>query len=75
MSTDPKEYQLIVTKVLDELSERFFIHKRSTINKSDNLETGWGGRRRTTINSTFITEKPTRVEMEREVNGILEDIL
>ena len=57
MSTDPKEYQPIVMKVLDELSERFFIHKRST------------------INSTLITEKPPRVEMEREVNGILEHIL
>ena len=30
-------------KVLDELSEKYFIHKRPTIKKSDNLEHGWGG--------------------------------
>ena len=73
--SDQKDYHPIVMKVLDELSERYFIHKRPTIKKSDNLETGWGGKRRTTINFTFITEKPTRQEMEREVKGILEDIL
>lgn len=49
-------------KVLDELSERYFIHKRPTIKKSDNLELGWGGSggRKTTVNFTFVTEKPLR---------------
>ena len=41
------------------------------------LELGWGGKggRKTTINFTFITERPERSEIEREVKGILEDLL
>ena len=68
---------VVVMKVLDELSEKYFIHKRPTIKKSDNLELGWGGKggRKTTINFTFITERPERSEIEREVKGILEDLL
>ena len=64
-------------KVLDELSEKYFIHKRPTLKKSDNLELGWGGNggRKTTVNFTFVTEKPTRSEMEKEVKMILEEIL
>lgn len=64
-------------KVLDELSEKYFIHKRPTLKKSDNLELGWGGNggRKTTVNFTFVTEKPTRSEMEKEVKNILEEIL
>lgn len=64
-------------KVLNELSEKYFIHNRPTIKKSDNLELGWGGNggRKTTINFTFITEKPTRSEIEREVKEILEELL
>lgn len=60
--TNPKDIQPIVMKVLDELSERFFIHKRPTIKKSDNLELRWGGSggRKTTVNFTFVTEKPLR---------------
>ena len=75
--TNPKDVQPIVMKVLDELSERYFIHKRPTIKKSDNLELGWGGNgsRKTTVNFTFVTEKPTRSEIEREVKGILEELL
>ena len=55
--TTPKDIHPIVMKVLDELSEKYFIHKRPTIKKSDNLELGWGGKggRKTTINFTFIT--------------------
>jgi len=41
--TNPKDIHPIVMKVLDELSERYLIHKRPTIKKSDNLELGWGG--------------------------------
>lgn len=41
--TTPKDIHPIVMKVLDELSECYFIHKRLTIKKSDNLELGWGG--------------------------------
>jgi hypothetical protein len=75
--TNPKELHPIVMKVLDELSERYFIHKRPTIKKSDNLELGWGGSggRKTTVNFTFITERPTRTEIEREIKSILESIL
>ena len=75
--TTPKDIHPIVMKVLDELSEKYFIHKRPTIKKSDNLEFGWGGKggRKTTINFTFITERPTRSEIEKEVKGILEDLL
>ena len=75
--TTPKDIHPIVMKVLDELSEKYFIHKRPTIKKSDNLELGWGGKggRKTTINFTFITERPTRSEIEKEVKGILEDLL
>ena len=40
----PKELQPVIMKVLDELSEKYFIHKRPTIKKSDNLEHGWGVR-------------------------------
>lgn len=60
--TNPKDIQPIVMKVLDELSERFFSHKRPTRKKSDNLELGWGGSggRKTTVNFTFVTEKPLR---------------
>jgi hypothetical protein len=76
MSTS-KDIHPIVMKVLDELSERYFIHKRPTIKKSDNLELGWGGSggRKTTVNFTFITERPTRGEIEKDVKGILEDFL
>jgi hypothetical protein len=42
--TTPKDIHPIVMKVLDELSEKYFIHKRPTIKKSDNLELGWEGR-------------------------------
>jgi hypothetical protein len=37
----------------------------------------WGGRggRKTTVNFTFITERPTRNEIEREVKSILEELL
>jgi hypothetical protein len=42
--TTPKDIHPIVMKVLDELSEKYFIHKRPTIKKSDNLELGWGGK-------------------------------
>jgi hypothetical protein len=75
--TTPKDIHPIVMKVLDGLSEKYFIHKRPTIKKSDNLELGWGGKggRKTTINFTFITERPERSEIEREVKGILEDLL
>jgi hypothetical protein len=75
--TTLKDIHPIVMKVLDELSEKYFIHKRPTIKKSDNLEPGWGGKggRKTTINFTFITERPERSEIEREVKGILEDLL
>ncbi len=75
--TTPKDIHPIVMKVLDELSEKYFIHKRPTIKKSDNLELGWGGKggRKTTINFTFITERPERSEIEREVKGILDDLL
>ena len=75
--TTPKDIHPIVMKVLDELSEKYFIHKRPTIKKSDNLELGWGGKggRKTTVNFTFITERPERSEIEREVKGILEDLL
>ena len=38
--TTPKDIHPIVMKVLDELSEKYFIHKRPTIKKSDNLELG-----------------------------------
>jgi hypothetical protein len=41
--TNPKDIHPIVMKVLDELSEKYFIHKRPTIKKSDNWELGWGG--------------------------------
>lgn len=63
-------------KVLDELSEKYFIHKRPTLKKSDNLELGWGGNggRKTTVNFTSVTEKPTRSEMEKEVKNMLEEI-
>ena len=75
--TNAKDIYPIVMKVLDELSDRYFIHKRPTIKKSDNLELGWGGNggRKTTINFTFVTEKTTRSEIEREVKGILEELL
>ena len=75
--TRPQDIHPIVMKVLDELSEKYFIHKRPTIKKSDNLELGWSGSgsRKTTINFTFITERPTRSEIEREVKGILDDLL
>jgi len=43
--TNRKDIHPIVMKVLDELSERYFIHKRPTIKKSDNLEWGWRGRK------------------------------
>lgn len=64
-------------KVLNELSGKYFIHKRPTIKKSNNLEQGWGGKsgRKTTINFTFITERPTRSEIEKDVKGILEALL
>lgn len=73
----PKDIHPIVMKVLDELSEKYFIHKPPLIKKSDNLEFGWKGNsgRKTTINFTFVTERPTRFEIEREVKSILEDLL
>jgi hypothetical protein len=66
----------VVMKVLDELSDRYFIHRRPTLRMSDNLELGWGGSdgRRKTVNFTFITEKPTRSEIEREVKVILQEL-
>jgi len=75
--TKPQDLHPVVMKVLDELSERYFIHKAPLIKKSDNLERGWGGKggRKTTVNFTFITERPTRSEIEREVKGILEELL
>jgi len=75
--TKPQDLHPVVMKVLDELSERYFIHKAPLIKKSDNLELGWGGKggRKTTVNFTFITERPTRSEIEREVKGILEELL
>ena len=75
MSRTASEIQPIVMKVLDELSERYFIHRPPMIKKSDNLERGWGGRRKHTINFVFQTEKPTRAEMEREVSLILKELL
>ena len=74
--TKPQDLHPVVMKVLNELSERYFIHKAPLIKKSDNLELGWGGKggRKTTVNFTFITERPTRSEIEREVKGILEDL-
>lgn len=67
----------VVMSVLDELSEQYFIHKRPTIKKSDNLDLGWGGSggRKTTVSFGFVTEKPTRKEMETEVKLILEKLL
>jgi hypothetical protein len=55
--TTPKDIHPIVMKVLDELSEKYFIHKRPT------------------INFTFITERPTRSQIEKDIKGILEDLL
>lgn len=75
MSRTASEIQPIVMKVLDELSEKYFIHRPPMIRKSDNLELGWGGRRKQTINFVFQTEKPTRAEMEREVTLILKELL
>ena len=74
--TNPKDIHPIVMKVLDELSERYFIHKRPTIKKSDSIELGWSGNgsRKTTVNFTFVSEKPTRSEIEREVKRILEEL-
>jgi hypothetical protein len=74
--TKPQNLHPVVMKVLDELSERYFIHKAPLIKKSDNLELGWGGKggRKTTVNFTFITERPTRSEIERDVKGILEEL-
>ena len=40
--TTPKDIHPIVMKVLAELSEKYFIHKRPMIKKSDNLELGLG---------------------------------
>jgi hypothetical protein len=64
-------------KVLDELSEKYFIHKRPTIKKSGHLERGWAGSggRKTTINFTFTTERLTRSEIENEVRGNLNALL
>jgi len=75
--TKPQDLHPVVMKVLDELSKWYFIHKAPLIKKSDNLELGWGGKggRKTTVNFTFITERPTRSEIEREVKGILEELL
>jgi hypothetical protein len=72
MST-PKDIHTIVMKVLDELSGKYFIHNRPTIKKSDNLEHGWGrnGGRKTTINFTFITERPTSSQIEKDIKGIV----
>lgn len=49
--TPPKDIHPIVMKVLDELSERYFIHKRPTIKKSDNLELGYQSAEVTTMGS------------------------
>jgi len=38
------------------------------------MEWGGNGGRKTTVNFTFVTEKPTRSEIEREVKGILEEL-
>ncbi len=69
------EVQAIVMQVLDELSEKYFIHRPPTIRKSDNLTLGWGNKRKTSINFAFVTEKPNRKEIETEVKIILEGLL
>jgi hypothetical protein len=65
-----------VIKVLNELFELYFINKRPTIKKTDNLELGWGGpgSRKKTVNFTFITKGQTQTEIERDVKGILEEL-
>ena len=62
-------------QVLDELSEKYFIHRPPMIRKSDNLTLGWGQKRKTSINFAFVTEKPNRKEIETEVKLILENLL
>jgi len=44
---------------------------------SDNLRLGKGGNggRKTTVNFTFVTEKPTRSEIEREVKAVLAELM
>jgi hypothetical protein len=39
--TNPKDLSPIVIKILDELSEKYFIHKPPNIRRSDNLKLGW----------------------------------
>jgi len=65
----------LIMAVLDELSEKYFIHRPPTIRKSDNLSLGWGNKRKTSINFAFVTEKPNRKEIETEVKLILEQLL
>ncbi len=74
-SAKKTEVQAIVMRVLDELSEKYFIHRPPTIRKSDNLTLGWGNKRKTSINFGFITEKSNRKEVETEVKLILEGLL
>lgn len=69
------EVAQIVMLVLDQLSERYFIHRPPVIRKSDNLTLGWGNKRKTSINFAFVTEKPNRKEIETEVKLILENLL
>lgn len=76
MSTNRKaEVTQIVMLVLDQLSEKYFIHRPPMIRKSDNLTLGWGNKRKTSINFAFVTEKPNRKEIESEVKLILESLL
>lgn len=76
MSSNRKaEVTQIVMLVLDELSEKYFIHRPPMIRKSDNLTLGWGNKRKTSINFAFVTEKPNRKEIESEVKLILESLL
>jgi hypothetical protein len=60
--------------ILDSLSEDYLIHSPPLIKKSDNIERGWGGngKRKTTINFVFQTEKPTRKEIESRVKGYVD---
>jgi hypothetical protein len=65
-----------VMLILDELSDEYLIHKQPLIKKTDNIETGWGGngKRKTTINFLFQTEKPTRKEIETRVKGLIDSM-
>lgn len=75
MMTKDQRSRLVkqVMMLLDDLSDDYFIHKPPVIKKSDNLDLGWGDKKRkTTINFVFQTEKPTRVEIESRVKGFID---